>query len=251
MSSLENIRIVLVGPLYGGNVGSVCRVMKNMGLNNLNLVAPDKDLDWDEAKKFAYRAVDVLKKRNTFPTLAEAVADCGLVAGASARVGMYRDHAKSPREWAPDLLEGAQKVPVAIVFGREDKGLTNEELALCTQIIQIPSSDEYTSLNLSHAVMVCCYEMFVAADIFEPSEEKSPEAPSHMRERMFALWEKTLRANGFMMPEKADHMMMGLRRILSRGTLTDNDVRILMGMASQSLWSENKRRELNGEPTVE
>lgn len=241
---LSNIRIVLVEPLYGGNVGSVCRAMMNMGLADLAIVgAPDR-FDMVEARTMAYRATELFEARTHFDTLAEAVADCGLVGGTTARVGLYRDHSRTPRGWAPALLEAAARSPVALVFGREDKGLNNEELALCTQIIQIPSSSTYLSLNLAQAVMVCCYELYVTAGLFEPSEEKSPEAPSALRERMFALWRETLLKTGFMEEEKADHMMLGLRRILSRGSLTDADVRILMGIAKQSQWCADQYQRL-------
>jgi TrmH family RNA methyltransferase len=245
--SLKNIRVVLVEPLYGGNVGSVCRAMANMGLSDLAVVKERPDLDLVEARTMAFRAVDLFEKRQHFLSLAEAVADCGLVAGASARVGLYRDHSHTPRTVAPLLLETAAHQPVALVFGREDKGLNNDEIALCTQIVQIPSSPDYLSLNLSKAVMVFCYELFVASETFEPSTEKSPEASSVMRERMFAMWEQTLLDIGFMEEQKSQHMMLGLRRILSRGTLTDSDVRILMGMARQSQWCATRVEQLKEE----
>ena len=246
--SLSNIHVILVHPLYGGNVGSVCRAMKNMGLSRLVLVGGTDNLDMHEARTLAYRATDVLDAATCTETVAEAVADCGLVAGATARVGLYRDHSRTPRAWAPQLLAAAQATPVALMFGREDKGLTNEELALCTQIIQIPSSPEYLSLNLSHAVMVCCYELFVAAEVFEGSEEQCPEATSEMRERMFSIWEETLLKIGFMESEKSQHMMLGLRRILSRGTLTDADVRILMGIARQAQWCAAQAKPADAGP---
>jgi tRNA/rRNA methyltransferase len=245
---LSNIRVVLVNPLYGGNVGSVCRAMKNMGLSRLVLVGGKDRLDMQEARTMAYRAVDVLEAAVSVDTPAAAVADCGLVAGTTARVGLYRDHSRTPREWAPRLLAAAETTPVALVFGPEDKGLNNDELALCTQIVQIPSSPEYLSLNLSHAVMVCCYELFVAAEVFEGSEERYVEATSEARERMFSIWEQTLLEIGFMEAEKAQHMMLGLRRILSRGTLTDADVRILMGIARQTRWCAGQMRKHAGEP---
>jgi len=240
--ALKNIRIVLVRPIYGGNIGAVCRAMKNMGLSDLVLVAPHPGADWEEARRRAYRAVDILERHRRFPKLAEAVADCGLVAGATARAGLYREHARTPREWAPRLLEAAQHTPVAVVFGPEDSGLTNEEIALCTQIIHIPSSTEYPSLNLSHAVIVVAYEIFLASGSFVPRTERSPEAPAELRERMFAMWREALLAIGFMEEPKADHMMMGLRRILSRGPLTVADVRILMGIARQALWCGKELR---------
>ena len=234
--ALRNVRIVLVRPIYGGNIGAVARAMKNMGIRDLALVNPRPDVDWNEARQRAYRALDILESQRRFASLAAAVADCGLVAGTTARPGLYREHARTPREWAPRLLEAALDMPVALVFGPEDSGLTNEEIAVCTQIIQIPSSEDYPSLNLSHAVMVCCYELFVASGTFFPREERSPEAPSHLRERMFAMWRSALLAIGFMDEQKADHMMMGLRRILSRGPLTVADVKILMGIARQAQW---------------
>jgi tRNA/rRNA methyltransferase len=234
--SLDNIRIVLVRPVYGGNVGSVCRAMMNMGLSRLTIVGPQDHLDWEETRKMSHHAVELLDQRASFATLAEAVFDCGLVAGTTARMGLYRSHALTPREWAPRLLQQAAAGLVAVVFGPEDKGLSNEELALCTQIIQIPSSPRYLSLNLAQAVMICGYELYVASGAFQPVSERSAQAPSELRERMFDMWRKTLVDIGFMKDDKADHMMMGLRRILSRGKLTVNDVHILMGIARQAQW---------------
>ncbi|HIE10693.1 MAG TPA: RNA methyltransferase [Kiritimatiellae bacterium] len=248
--ALSNVRIVLVKPIYGGNIGAVARVMKNMGLRDLALVTPRPDVDWNEARRRAYRALDVLENARRFPSLEEAVGDCGLVAGTTARGGLYREHARTPREWAPRLLEAALDTAVALVFGPEDRGLTNEEIAECTQVIQIPSSHDYPSLNLSHAVMVCCYELFVASGTFCPRQERSAEAPSHLRERMFAMWRSALLEIGFVNEEKADHMMMGLRRILSRGPLTVADVKILMGIARQAQWCGATVRSRGIDPHV-
>jgi tRNA/rRNA methyltransferase len=236
----ENIRIVLVGPMYGGNVGAVCRAMANMGLSDLAIAAP-RPLDLDEARMMACHATDILDRRTDYASLADAVADCGLVMATTARGGLYRQHCRSPREWAPRVLEAAQAGRVAIVFGREDNGLTNEELALATQIIQIPTSPAYSSLNLAQAVMICGYEIFLAAGTYEPPVEKSPEAPSEMRERMFQMWDETLLKIGFFKDDKEEHMMLGLRRILARGSLTADDVKILMGIARQTLWVAGHR----------
>lgn len=244
--SLDNIRIVLVNPLYGGNVGSVCRAMSNMGFSDLAIAAP-RSLDMDEARMMACHATEILESRSEFASLADAVADCGLVMAATARCGLYRRHAKSPREWAAKALEAAGSGKVALVFGREDNGLSNEEIALATQIIQIPTTPEYPSLNLAQAVMICCYEVFVAGGTHEPMVEKSPEAPSELRERMFAMWDETLMKIGFMKEDKEDHMMLGLRRILSRGPMTVDDVRILMGIARQTLWAAGHKTG-KGEP---
>lgn len=240
MARMDRIRIVLVSPLYGGNVGSVCRAMANTGLSDLVLVSP-AGLDMEEARKMAVNAGTLLEARRETATLAEAVADCGLVMGATARIGLYRQHAVTPRELAPKVLETAETTRVALVFGREDKGLFNDEIALCTQIIRIPTHQDYLSLNLAQAVMICAYELFVAAGIFEPPVEKSVEAPSELRERLFEIWRETLLDIGFMNEDKADHMMLGLRRVWSRGKMTVDDVNILMGVARQMKWRSHHR----------
>jgi tRNA/rRNA methyltransferase len=227
---------VLVSPLYGGNVGSVCRAMANMGLADLAVAAPRR-LDLNEARMMACHAWHIFEGRTEYASLPAAVADCGLVMGTTARMGLYRQHARTPREWAPHALQASRNARVALVFGPEDDGLSNEHLALCTQIVNIPTTDEYTSLNVAQAVMICCYELYVAAGCYVPPEEKTPEAPSHLRERMFGMWRETLLRIGFMQDDKADHMMMGLRRILSRGRLTIDDVKILMGIARQADWA--------------
>ena len=238
---LDNVRLVLVSPLYGGNVGAVCRAMANMGLSDLAVAAPRR-LDMDEARMMACHATDILESRREFATLEEAVADRSLVMGATARRGLYRQHAQSPRDWAGKAVEAAHMGKVALVFGREDNGLTNEEVALCTQIIRIPTSDRYRSLNIAQAAVICCYELFLAGGAYEPPEERAPEAPSELRERMFVLWRRMLLRVGFMEPDKADHMMHGVRRILSRGQLTTDDVRILMGIARQAEWAAEHSR---------
>ncbi len=232
----ENIRIVLVGAMYGGNVGSICRAMANMGLSRLVLVAPARTLNHAEARMMAVAADSILESRREVATLEEAVGDCSLVMGTTARVGLYRQHAKAPREWAPQILESARSNQVALVFGRENSGLTNEEIAICTNMIQIPSSPDYPSLNLAQAVMVCCYELFVASGVHEPLEEKTVECLTRTREHMFTMWREVLLQIGFMDEEKADHMMLGMRRIFSRAPLTEDDVRILMGIARQMMW---------------
>jgi tRNA/rRNA methyltransferase len=242
MQLLKNIRVVLVNPLYGGNVGSICRVMANTGLKHLTLVAPSH-LNIQEARMMACNAWAIFEEHLEFTTLAEAVADCGLVAGTSVRPGLYRAHARSPREWAPVLLDAARQAPVALVFGREDNGLSNEELTLCTHFIRIPSTPEYSSLNLAQAAMICCYEIYLASNEFVPGTEKSPEAPAVLRERMFAIWEETLLSVGFMEREKALHMMLGIRRIFARGLLTIDDVKILMGIARQMRWKIDQLNE--------
>lgn len=234
---LEQITIVLTGPLYGGNVGSVCRAMANMGLADLRVVAPAPDIDWGEARMMACHAQHVLEARTLYASLAEAVADCVFVVGTSGLKGLYRQHASTAHDVAPEVLSISDKGSVAYVFGREDNGLSNDELAMCHRIVQIPTHAETPSLNLSQAVLLCCYELFLLGGAYESPTEKSPFAESQLRERMFSVWHELLLDIGFMKEDKADHMMQGIRRVMARGALTRDDVQIMMGVARQMQWA--------------
>jgi tRNA/rRNA methyltransferase len=242
MSRMHAFRIVLVEPLYSGNVGAVCRAMANMDFTDLTLVAPRIVDGWEEGEMLAVHAGPLLRNRREVATLEEAVGDCAAVVGATARLGLYRQHVRTPREWAPELLRTAAQGRVALVFGREDNGLTNGEVARCTHLIRIPTGSAYVSINLAQAVMICCYEIFVAGGVFEAPEEKSPPAEAAQRLRLQALWRQAMLAIGFMNDEKADHMMQGFQRIFSRGVRTDDDAHIMMGVARQSLWAATHGR---------
>ena len=167
-------------------------------------------------------------------TLDEAVADCTAVVGTTARLGLYRQHVRTPREWAPELLQTAARGRVALVFGREDNGLANDEVARCTHLIRIPTSTDYVSINLAQAVMICCYELFVAGGVFEVPGEKSPPAPAAQRNRLLTLWRQAMLAIGFLHEETADHMMQGFQRIFSRGVKSEDDAHIMMGVARRN-----------------
>ena len=238
---LNNVRVVLVGTLYSGNVGAVCRAMANMGIHDLVLAEPRICDAWEEAARMAVHATDILEARQEVATLAEAVADCAFVVGTTARGGLYRQHVKSPREWAPELSQLAHQGRVALVFGREDKGLSNEEIGQCSHLIRIHVHPAYTSLNLSQAVLICCYELFVAMDAYEPPVEKSVPAVAARKNRMMSIWREMLLQIGFMKEEKADHMMQGIQRIFSRGVYSDDDVSIMMGVARQTEWAARQR----------
>lgn len=241
---MEQVRIVLVDPLYSGNVGAICRCMANCGVHDLVIAEGSRDMDTVDCRKRAMHAETIMQNRRECSTLAEAVEDCIAVIGTTARKGLYRAHSKTMREWAPDLVQLAAAGRVALVFGTEDKGLSNDHLLLCTHLVQIPSHPDYSSLNLSHAVMICLYEMYVASGHFEPSEEISPPAPSGQRERLLMVWREMLQDIGFMNEEKSDHMMQGVRRIFTRDNLTLSDVKIMMGVARQSQWNAMKVKEL-------
>jgi tRNA/rRNA methyltransferase len=240
---LENIRIVLVGTLYSGNVGSVCRAMANMGISDLVLAAPRICDNWEEAVRMAVHADDILSNHRKVETFEEAVADCSWVIGTTARGGLYRQHVKTPRELAPELLKLAAHGRVALVFGREDKGLNNEEIGMCTHLIRVPVHPEYASLNLSQAVLLCCYELYSALGTYEPPVEKSVPASAAQKLKLLEKWRAMLLTIGFMKEDKADHMMQGVQRIFSRGTFSEDDVAIMMGVARQADWAAQHGEE--------
>ena len=238
MNPLDNICVVLVGTLYTGNVGSACRAMANMGIHGLRLAAPNLQNGWDEGERLAVHATDILESRREFPTFEEAVADCVAVVGTTAREGLYRQHVKAPRDCAADILSLASTGPVALVFGREDKGLLNEEIAQCTHLVRIPVDEGYTSLNLAQAVLITCYELFAASGRYVPPHEKAPPAPQAQKMQLMKNWSRMLQEIGFMRPEQADHFMQGFHRVFSRGVFTKDDAALMLGVARQAIWAK-------------
>lgn len=235
---LSNFTIILVSPLYAANIGSVCRAMANCGLSRLSLVAPQCIDGWPEAERLACHATDILNTAQRFDTLADALADTSFAVGTTARQGLYRQHVKQPRDFMPELLVTANSgASIALVFGREDTGLLNDEIQLCNYLLQIPVHPSYTSLNLAQAVLLCCHELFLATRTYQPPAEKSDFAPARLRQQLLAMWRDMLLLTGFIPPEKADHMMQAFQRIFSRGALTHDDINILMGVARQTTWA--------------
>jgi tRNA/rRNA methyltransferase len=233
--NIERIRVVLVRPRNPGNVGAAARAMKNMGLRQLVVVSPHR-FDVARAEEMAVHAGDLLAARQHADTLVEAVAGCGLVIGTTSRMSAIRRGATSPRALAPTILAAAAVNDVALVFGPENHGLTTEELALCHQVVSIPASAAYPSLNLAQSVLILAYELFVGAG----GESAAPDrvrAPSERTEAMYAMLEASLRSIGFLHVDNAAHMMRTLRGILGRAALDDHDVRVFLGMARQIRWA--------------
>src|SRR5919108_6040479 len=158
---LDNIRVVLVEPQHAGNIGGVARAMKNMALSRLVLVNPADHLAM-EARMMAMHALDILQQAQVVDTLSQAVAGAGYVVGPTRRLGKARQAQHTSRTIAPLLLELAGSNPVALVFGREDSGLSNDELARCHELISIPAHPTFGSLNLAQAVLLVCYELYVS-----------------------------------------------------------------------------------------
>ena len=158
---LNSIKIVLVGTTHPGNIGAAARAMKNMGFRNLSLVKP-KEFPSDVATYRSKAAKDILENALIFNNLEEAVVDCELVIGTSARDRKVPWPILSPKESAEEVSKSLKIHKIAIVFGREDRGLTNEELGLCNYHVHIPTDPEYSSLNLSQAVQILVYEIRMA-----------------------------------------------------------------------------------------
>jgi tRNA/rRNA methyltransferase len=235
MTDLSTITIVLVEPQNPGNVGMVCRAMKNMGLSGLRLVNPCRT-DHPEALKFAVAARDLLEGAVIFPTLKEALSDCPFSVATTRRHGKYRQEIFIPSEIAGKIgaVKGAGRV--ALVFGREDSGLTTDEVALCRWQATIPTAGDFGSLNLAQAVLVFAYELFRDEGETIPRLERVP-APGGELEILYVHMEQTLLRIGFLNPQNPDHIMRTLRRIFARAELDPREVSVLRGMMAQIDWA--------------
>ncbi len=234
--SLKNISIILVDTRTPANIGATARCMMNMGINRLVLVNPPLDKN-NEAGKLASGADEILKNAVAAPSLTDAIAGQHLVLGTSRHHGRLRKNIRTPREIAEAIAPLLEKNRVAVVFGNEVNGLDMRDLSLCHEIIAIPSSPSFPSLNLSHAVMVIAYELFCAstADI-SPTTAKL--ASADQLEDFYHHLQNTLLSIGFLEQDHPDRIMFSLRQIFGRSRLEDRDVRILRGILN----SIGKRR---------
>lgn len=233
--SLDNVRIVLVRPKGSRNVGSVARAMKNMGLRDLVLVAP-RNLDTNAARSMATHGLDVLEAARTSATVAEAVAGCGWVFGTTAREGGYRVAPVTPRDAAVEITPLLATNRVALVFGPEDHGLSNEDIEVCNRLIRIPTSTAFASLNLAQAVLICAYELQLTQHPGISEQETRPLAGADEVSLMFDKLQQALLRIGFIHPQNPDHIMHAVRRLFGRVGLEAAETRILLGIARQIEW---------------
>lgn len=231
--SLSRVRIVLVRPKSPGNVGSVARAMKNMGFTELALVAPRRFRRFS-ADAMAVHATDVLDSAKRFGSLEDAVADCAWVVATTCRPGAYRRRALTPREAAEQVLAVAERQPVAIVFGPEDHGLSNDDLKVCHELVTIPAHSEYPSLNLAQAALLCMYEVFLRRHPATP--ETAPLATSAAIEHVHSRLQDALLRIGFLPETNPEHVMFSIRRLFGRARLEERDVAIWLGIARQIEW---------------
>ena len=236
-SMIDRTRFVLVAPTHPGNVGGVARAMKTMGLGQLYLVRP-KRFPASEATTMAVGAVDVLKQAVVTDSLAQAVADCHLVIGTSARSRHLKWPVLSPAKAAAKISQLSSNQYAAVVFGRESAGLSNEELDLCQYLVHIPCNPQFSSLNLASAAQVLAYEMCQQAlTLIESDDERADEdedslAPSAEVERFYIHLEQVLQDTKFLEHRQPVSLLRRLRKLFNRTHLTRREVNILRGMLS-------------------
>lgn len=233
---MARVRVVLVGTAHPGNIGGAARAMKNMGLGRLYLAAP-VEFPHREATWRAVQATDLLERAVVTGDLAEAVADCTLVIGTSARERRIQLPQLSPRRIGGLCVESGTREQIALVFGREDSGLTNEELRLCHWHVHVPTSAAYSSLNLAAAVQLLCYELRMAAlesagDLPADAWDE-PLATVEGVERFYEHLEATLTQIGFLNPAAPRQLMTRLRRLFNRVRLDQMELNILRGMLTE------------------
>ncbi len=231
MSCLRNIRIILVEPSHPGNIGAVARAMKTMCLERLYLVQP-KVFPHAEATARASGADDVLNNATLCGSLKQALEGCGLVVASSARRRSLTWPQLSPRKCAHKIVSEVKQNEAAVVFGREQSGLSNLELDHCHYMVYIPSNPLYSSLNLAAAVQILCYELFVAsgANKSKLSSDDEPFAEVEFVEQFYEHLENTLIALEFLDPKNPKHLMRRLRRMFNRARLSNKEVNILRGI---------------------
>lgn len=232
---LANVRVVLVSPRHPGNVGAAARAMKNMGLSELVLVTPECALD-EKERALAAHATDILERARIADSLPLATAGCTWVVATSARPRHLGDEPMTPWDAASRIVERAAIGPVALVFGSERVGLTNDELEHCHAVARIPVSEEYSSLNLAASVQIFTYELRKAAvreiDPVSSKRDHPNYAPPTAEEmsRFYEHLERVLLSTGFLDPKNPGLLMRRLRTLFNRANPDSNELAILRGI---------------------
>lgn len=247
MNSLHHVRIVLVEPAGALNVGSIARVIKNMGLTQLVIVNPQCDVLGEEAMRMSVHAADLLTSAQIVPDLPSALVGCTRVIATTARERAIPTQLETPRQVLPWIALCEQ--PTALIFGREDSGLTNGELNYAGRYLRIPVGSEYTSLNLAQAVGVCAYELqmcLTAGSEVQPVigiPQPSDIAPVELVEGYYQQLETLLLDIGYLLPHTAAHRMEKIRRLYHRAQVSENEVALLRGVLRQMRWAiENAQK---------
>jgi tRNA/rRNA methyltransferase len=231
---LKQFAVVLNRPRIPENIGAAARAICNMGMGRLIVVSPENPDPERMLRMATHKAAHLVKEMQVYSELEEAVSDFGYIVGTTARTGGVRRHILSPREVAADLFPLAAENQIALVFGSEDRGLANDEIRFCHQLVKIPTAD-FSSLNLAQAIMIVCYEIHVAS--FQSPAKTVPKlASSAELERMYGRVKDILMKISFIQPENPEHWMMNIRRFCSRIGLRSSEVDMIMGICRQVDW---------------
>jgi tRNA/rRNA methyltransferase len=271
---LSNLAVVLFRPKFSENVGSTARAMANMGCRDLIVVGP-QDFDEGRARALATAKGQLILDRMTLASdLSQALAPFGTVYGTTARTGGWRTGLLTPETAAARAIEGLRAgTRIALLFGPEDQGLTNDETMVCSRLVTIPTSDEATSLNLAQAVLIVLYEFLKASRIgpcqseADPDTEPQPLEPASAaatigdvssghgaselsraathqeREVLFANLRETLTAIDYLPDQNTDYWMLPVRSVLTRLKLKRSDFNLLMGVCRQVKWAVERKKE--------
>jgi tRNA/rRNA methyltransferase len=249
--SLDRVRIVLVEPAGALNIGSISRVMKNMGLTQLVIVNPQCEVYGEEATRMAVHAIDLLETARIVPDLPTALHGCTRVLATTARDRAIPTQLETPRQALPWLVESNEQT--ALVFGREDSGLTNTELNYASRYLRIPVGSEYSSLNLAQAVGICAYELQMYAsnidanllDSLSNIPQQLDVAPVELVEGYYQQLETLLLEIGYLLPHTAVHRMEKIRRLYNRSQLSPNEVALLRGILRQVNWAIDSTKSIS------
>lgn len=228
---LNNVRVVLSHTSHPGNIGAAARAMKTMGLQHLYLINPRFFPD-PQASAMAAGADDVLQNAQVCTSIDEALQDVVLTVGMTARLRDISNEVLTPRDAMPQVVRQATMQPVALLFGTEMSGLTNEEVSRAQMLVNIPASPDFSSLNLAAAVQVISYELAVAAQGDQPVMQQLLPAAHQQVEGFMGHLEKTLHEIGFFTTQNPARMMQRLRRLYARARLETDEINILRGILS-------------------
>ena len=236
--NLDNISIVLQQPRYSENIGAAARAMRNMGIRQLVIVDP-QNFDLSKALKLAtHFASDIIETSKFYPDLKEALSSFNYVVGTTARLGGQRQVVLTPLTLARNLIPISVKNRIAILFGPEDKGLSNEDIRPCHALVNIPTT-EFSSLNLAQSVMILCYEIFIAGG--EANEEFTPRMASrHELDGMYDQLKDILVRISYINSENPDYWLNHFRRFFTRLQLRAKEVNIIKGLCRQVDWYGKK-----------
>lgn len=238
---LNNYGVILVEPHYPENIGAAARACRNMGIKKLICVRPVNPDKEKMLRMATNESSELIEKMEVYDSLREALSQFNYAVGTTARTGRQRWPYYTPREMAQKLVPLSYENKIAIVFGSEPNGLTNEDLLLCQEIVHIPTSD-FSSINLAQSVMILCYEIFLANTKIEYPRPKL--ATIEEKEGMFSHIQELLLKIDFILPENPDYWMRSIRQFLGRIDLTAKEVKLIRGFCRQLMWAlerDNKK----------